>query len=565
LVGLFFFTSRLTMPIRPIRAVGADLGLLDQDLIPYGRAAAKIDLSVLDRLPSAPRAKYILVTAINPTPLGEGKTTTSIGLTMGLCRLGHQAVATLRQPSIGPVFGIKGGGTGGGKAQLYPMESINLHLTGDAHAVGASHNLLAAFVDNHLFHGNELRLDPARITWPRVMNVSDRALRHIQLEGADGRPGRQGQFIITEASEIMAILALATNREDLVRRLSRILVGFTTAGKPVLAEQLACSGSMAALLNEALAPNLVQTLEGNPVLVHTGPFGNIAHGNCSILADAIALRCADYVVTEAGFGSDLGAEKFCHIKCRTSGLKPDLSVVVATLRALKHHGGGGTVRAGFPLPVGLTGPNPEALSRGVANLVQHIANMKAFGIPVVVAINAFEHDPAEELDFIKRQAIEAGAVAAEVSTHFMEGGQGAEALAKTVVQACQQPSHFRFLYADKDSFRDKITTVATTIYGAAGVSFSEQAERQMEQATQLGYGHFPVCMAKTPLSLSHDATLLGRPTGFIVPINEVRILAGAGFVTAVCSGMQLMPGLPKRPAGERISLDTATGTIIGLT
>ncbi|HKW86440.1 MAG TPA: formate--tetrahydrofolate ligase [Nitrospiraceae bacterium] len=550
---------------RPIIEVGEGLGLRHDELIPYGRWKAKVSLACLDRLSNRPRARYVLVTAVNPTPLGEGKTTTSIGLAMGLCRLGHRAVVTLRQPSLGPVFGIKGGGAGGGKAQVIPMEDVNLHLTGDAHAVAASHNLLSSFVDNHLFHGNALNLDPGRIAWPRAMSVSDRALRQVRIESSEGVPGRRAQFVITEASEAMAILALASDPTDLRQRFARILVGLTRDGQPVSAEDLKCAGAMAALLKDALCPNLLQTLEGTPAFVHTGPFGNIAHGNSSILADAIALRSADYVVTEAGFGSELGAEKFFNIKCRASRFSPDAAVVVATLRALKLHGGGGTVRAGKPLPAGLTGPNRDALARGLANLEQHIANVKAFGVPAVVAINAFPDDPEDELQYVREQALAAGAAASAVSTHWVDGGKGAEELARAVVQASQGSTAFTPLYPDSASIKQKIETIARRMYGAAGVRYEEQAETQIETAAKLGFGHFPICMAKTPLSLSHDATLKGRPSGFTVPIKELRILAGAGFLTAVCSGIQLMPGLPMRPAGERIDLDPDTGQIVGLT
>ncbi|TAJ22398.1 MAG: formate--tetrahydrofolate ligase [Nitrospirae bacterium] len=549
---------------RPILQVGEELGLKGDELVPYGRWKAKVSLCALQRLASRPLGRYVLVTAINPTPLGEGKTTMSVGLAMGLSRLGRRAAVTLRQPSLGPVFGIKGGGAGGGKAQVIPMEDINLHLTGDAHAVASAHNLLSAFVDNHLYQGNTLNLDPARITWPRVMGVSDRALRRVQLSGEKGAVARIGEFVLTEASEVMAILALAMDQKDLRRRLGRILVGFTKEGKPVTAEDLQCAGAMAVLLRDALSPNLVQTLEGTPAFVHTGPFGNIAHGNCSILADAIALRCADFVVTEAGFGSELGAEKFFNIKCRLSGFRPAAAVVVATLRALKLHGGGGTIKAGAPLPTGLTGPNREALERGLANLAQHIANVKAFGVPAVVAINAFRDDPEDELQYVRDWAASAGAAGSAVSTHWADGGKGAEDLARAVMAACDQPSAFVPLYADEAPIKQKIETVARRIYGAAGVQYEEQAESQIEQATRLGFGRFPVCMAKTPLSLSHDPTLKGRPTGFTLPIKELRILAGAGFLTAVCSGIQLMSGLPKRPAGERMDLDPDTGEIVGL-
>lgn len=550
--------------LRPIVDIADLLGLASEDIIAYGRYKAKIALAALDRLQAATPGRYILVTAINPTPLGEGKTTTAIGLAMGLCRKGHRAVVTLRQPSLGPVFGIKGGGTGGGRAQVAPMEDINLHLTGDAHAVAAAHNLLAAFLDNHVFHGNTLDIDPGQIVWPRAIGVSDRALRTVQLEPPQTKAPRAAQFVITEASEIMAILALASRHDDLHRRLGEILVGLTREGRPIRAGDLKATGALAVLLREALLPNLLQTLEGTPAFVHTGPFGNIAHGNCSILSDALAVRCADYVVTEAGFGSDLGAEKFFNIKCRLSGMKPAAAVVVATLRALKLHGGGGTVKVGRPLPPGLTRQNQEALEKGIANLEQHIANVLTHGVPAVVAVNAFEDDPPEELEYVKRRAVAAGACAAAVSTHWSDGGKGAEELAETVVTACGQPSNFRLLYEDAASIKDKIRTIATRMYGAAGVTFEETAERQIEQAARLGFAQFPICMAKTPLSLSHDPQVKGRPSGFTVPIKELRILAGAGFLTAVCSGIQLLPGLPVHPAGERIDLDPATGEIVGL-
>ena len=545
-----------------IQSIAQSLGIASDEVIPYGKLKAKVSLGVLSRLQSRKLGRYILVTAINPTPLGEGKTTTSIGLAMGLNRLGHRTAVTLRQPSLGPVFGIKGGGTGGGRAQVMPMEDINLHLTGDAHAVAAAHNLLSAFLDNHMFHGNACDIDSAKVLWPRALGISDRALREVRLgEDAGNRPGK---FIITEASEVMAVLALATGPRDLKERLGRILIGVTKSGAPVVADQLGCVGAMAVLLKDALFPNLVQTLEGTPAFVHAGPFGNIAHGNCSVLSDAIALRCADFVVTEAGFGSDLGAEKFFNIKCRVSGLKPDAAVVVATLRALKLQGEGGVAKVGVPLPIGLTGPNQEALSKGFANLEQHIANVKAHGVPVIVAINAFKDDSQAELDWVRQRSIEAGAVDAAVSTHWADGGKGAELLAAAVVKACEQPSEFAHLYELSWPIRKKIETIATRMYGAEGVKFEPEAERQIDMAETLGFGQLPVCMAKTPLSLSHDPARKGRPAGFTVPIKELRILAGAGFVTAVCSGIQLMPGLPKNPVGERINLDPESGEIVGL-
>ena len=551
-----------SVPHKHIFEVAQSLGIHSDDLIPFGRYKAKIAPTLGERIQNRPLGRYILVTAINPTPLGEGKTTTSIGLSMGLCRLGHRAAVTLRQPSLGPVFGIKGGGTGGGRAQVHPMEDINLHFTGDAHAVSASHNLLSAFVDNHLFHGNTLKVDPKGIRWPRTLGVSDRALRDILLGEETGR--RPGKFVITEASEVMAVLALATDHADLRQRLGRILIGLTEGGQMVRAEEFGCAGSMAVLLKDALLPNLVQTLEGTPAFVHAGPFGNIAHGNCSIVSDRLALRCADYVVTEAGFGSDLGAEKFFNIKCRMSGLRPDVGVVVATLRARKLHGGGGIVKSGAPLPPGVTGPNQAALEQGFANLEQHIANVRAHGVPVVVAVNAFKDDSTDELNWVCERALEGGASAAAVSTHWSDGGRGAEELARAVVKVAAQGTQFSPLYEVTSPIKKKIETIATTIYGAAGVSFSPQAERDVELATRLGFDRLPICMAKTPLSLSHDPAVKGRPSGFTVPIQELRILAGAGFLTAVCSGIQLMPGLPKKPAGERIDVDPQSGQIVGL-
>lgn len=549
---------------RPIHLIAESLGIRLDELVQFGGEKAKVKLHALTRLEPFPSGKYVVVTATNPTPLGEGKTTTAIGLAMGLCRSGRRAVVTLRQPSLGPVFGIKGGGTGGGKAQLVPMQDINLHFTGDAHAVAASHNLLAAFLENHLYYGNGLNLNPRCLYWPRAIGVSDRALRELSLRMGDEVESRETRFVLTEASEVMAIVALSSGGGDLRRRLGRIVVGMNRDGKPVTAEDLHCAGAMAVLLKDALLPNLVQTSEGTPAIVHAGPFANIAHGNSSILADKLALKCAEYVVTEAGFGSDLGAEKFFNIKCRTSGLRPQAAVVVVTLRALKLHGGGGAVRLGKPLPAGVTRPNRAALEKGISNLEQHLANVQAHGIPAVVAVNAFSNEEADELKFVCNRARQAGAVDAVVSTHWAEGGKGAEALAEAVVHACERPSRFAFLYEDAMPIKQKIHTIATRMYGAGTVRYSPQAEAHMELATRLGLGHLPICMAKTPLSLSHDPTLMGRPEGFTLPVNELRMATGAGFLTAVCSGMQLLPGLPKEPAGERIDLDLATGEVVGL-
>jgi formate--tetrahydrofolate ligase len=546
-------------PVRTISAVAADLELTEQELIPYGRFKAKIAFSVLDRLKDRPLGKYILVTAINPTPFGEGKTVTSIGLAMGLCRLGKKAIVTLRQPALGPVFGIKGGASGGGRSCLVPLEDINLHLTGDAHAVAVAHNLLSACIDNRLFHGGALKFSPDDITWPRVMAISDRELREVTL-----RSGRRTQFVITEASEVMAILALATGLKDLRERLGRILIAVPPGGDPIRAENIGCAGAMAVLLRDALCPNLVQTIEGTPAIVHTGPFGNIAHGNCSILADAIALRLGDHVVTEAGFGSELGAEKFLDIKCRYSGFRPDAAVIVASLRALKLHGGGGVVKPGQPLPASLIGPNMDALSRGLANLEQHLSNLRTFGVPAVVAVNRFPDDPTEELQYVKDRALEMGASASAVSSPYRDGGAGAEPLAAAVLEACARPSRCRLLYEDDAALEHKIETIARFMYGAGSVAFEPQALAQLDVAGRLGFGSFPICMAKTPFSLSADPTLIGRPSGFTIQVRNVRILAGAGFLTAVCAGMQLMPGLPSKPAAEHIDLDPETGEVTGL-
>ena len=551
------------MTPRPFLDIGDQLGLGKDELIPYGRHKAKVSLDALARLADHPRGKYVLVTAINPTPLGEGKTTTAVGLVMGLCGLGQRAVVNIRQPSLGPMFGIKGGGAGGGRACVVPMEEVNLHLTGDSHAVQAAHNLLSAFVDNHLFRGNALGLDPGQLTWPRAVSVSDRALRRVRLVGKDGKE-REARFVLTEASEVMAILALATSLTDLRARLGRIVVGAAGDGQPVTADDLRCAGAMAALLKHALCPNLLQTSEGTPALVHAGPFGNIAHGNSSVLADLLALRCADYVVTEAGFASELGAEKFFNIKCRASGLAPDAAVIVVTLRALKFYGDGGVVQSGQPAPAGLARPNRDALAMGFANLEAHLANVQAHGVPAVVAVNAFDQDSDDELQWVCEQAKKSGAAEAVVTTHFRDGGRGSEALARAVMAACRQPNRFAPLYDAAWPIKRKIETIATRMYGAAGISYGAQAERDIERATRWGFDRWPICMAKTPLSLSHDPALKGRPSGFTVPITELRILAGAGFLTAVCSGMELLPGLPAHPSGEHIDLDPETGEIVGL-
>lgn len=549
----------MPLGLSPIAEIAEKLGLRPDEWDPYGRSVAKVRLETLERLADRPLGRYVLVTAITPTSPGEGKTTTSVGLAMALNRLGYRAAVTLRQPSLGPVFGSKGGGTGGGLAQVLPSHVINLHLTGDAYAVAAAHNLLASVLDNHLFRGNRLGLDPARIMWPRAWAVNDRALRRVEV----GEPHRRREtgFLITEASEVMAILALAAGHADLRIRLGRIVVGFSSAGTPITAEDLKAAGAMAALLNEALQPNLLQTTEGTPALVHTGPFANIAHGNCSVVADEIALRCSDVVVTEAGFGADMGAEKFFDIKCRTSGRWPSAAVLVATVRALKAHGGGASTGKS---PRGEEPATLEMLVKGCANLAKQIENVAMFGVPVVVAVNAFPGDRPEELSRVCEEAVKAGAVAAEICTHFRDGGRGAEALGRAVSEAWNLPSVRRFLYPDEAALSDKIRAVATRVYGAAGAQFSSEAKEALDAFASLGYDRLPVCLAKTPLSLSHDPLLLGRPTGFTLPVREVRLAAGAGFLTALCGESTLLPGLPSIPNSERVDVDVETGQVLGL-
>lgn len=554
---------------RPIGEVAAALGFRDEEVEPYGRTKAKLSIDGIERLEkSGARGKYVVVTAISPTPLGEGKTTTTVGLAQGLNKIGHRAAVAIRQPSLGPVFGIKGGAAGGGYSQVIPMEEFNLHLTGDVHAIGAAHNLAAAFLDNHLHHGNALNIDLRSITWPRVVDISDRAIRKtiIGLGGRENGVVRESETIITVASEVMAVLALASDLADLRGRLGRIVVAETVDGKPVTTEDLKVAGSMAALLRDAIKPNLLQTLEGGPAFVHAGPFANIAHGNNSIIADRAALATSEIVVTEAGFGADMGAEKFFDIKCRASGIAPDAAVIVATVRALKMHGGVGKIVAGKPLDPALSTENVAAVIAGAQNLVKQIENVRAFGIPVVVAVNAFPTDTAAEHEAIQTVALAAGARAAVVTTHFTDGGAGAAALAESVwAAATSGEAKFAPMYADDLPLAQKIETIATRIYGADGVDIAPAAAKRLARLEELGYGHLPICMAKTQYSLSHDASKLGRPTGFRVPVKLVTLAAGAGFVTAVCGDMRLMPGLNKSPGGERIDLDLGHGgEIVGL-
>ncbi len=552
---------------RPIVEVARDLGLHDDEIEPYGNVKAKITLVGIERLEAArPRGKYVLVTAISPTPLGEGKSTTTVGLAQGLNRIGRKAAVCIRQPSLGPVFGIKGGAAGGGRSQVIPMEDFNLHLTGDVHAIGAAHNLAAAFIDNHVHHGNALGIDPLNVLWPRAVDISDRALRKVVV-GLGGRENgypRETEFVITVASEVMAVLALASDLGDLRVRLGRMVLATTHDGRPITADDLHVAGAMAALLKDAIKPNLLQTLEGGPAFVHCGPFANIAHGNNSVLADRIALATNEVVCTEAGFGADMGAEKFFDIKCRASGLRPDAAVVVATIRALKMHGGVGRIVAGKPLDPALLTENVAAVTAGGANLAKQIENVRLFNVPVVVAVNSFPTDTPAEVDAVRVVALAAGARAAVVADHWAKGGEGATDLAAAVWAAAEEGApEFKLLYPDDASLTSKIEAIATQVYGADGVDLSSAAAQQLAQYESLGFGTLPICMAKSQYSLSHDAALKGRPTGWRLPIREVRLSAGAGFVTPLAGEMRTMPGLPSRPGGENIDLD-AEGNIVGL-
>ncbi len=552
--------------MKHIKEIAAMIGLDEDYLELYGNYKAKVKLEVLDNFRDRPDGKYIDVTAITPTPLGEGKTVTTIGLSMALNKLGKKAITCIRQPSLGPVFGIKGGAAGGGYSQVLPMEDFNLHLTGDTHAVGAAHNLLAAFLDTHLMKGNKLNIDPFSITLNRVVDVSDRALRNIiiGLGGPLNGIPRETGYDITVASEVMAILALTTGLKDIRQRLARIVVGSTYDGNPVTAEDLKCAGSMTVLLKDAIKPNLLQTIEHTPCFVHAGPFANIAHGNSSILADQIAIKLGDYVVTESGFGADCGAEKFMNIKCRYSGLKPDAVVIVATIRALKMHGGVFEFIPGKGVDRELmTRPDVEGVIRGCANLEKMIENMKLFGVPVVVAINRFDTDSKEEIDAVRERSLAAGAEDAVESNVWLNGGNGGLELAEAVMKAADKKSEFRFLYPLDWPIKKKIEEIATKIYGADGVEYLPEAEDKIELYTKQGFDKLPICMAKTHLSLSHDPNLKGRPTGFIVPIRDVRASIGAGFLYPLLGTMRTMPGLPEVPAGTKVDIDE-NGNIVGL-
>jgi formyltetrahydrofolate synthetase len=605
--------------IKPIKQVAEEVGLLPEELELYGNYKAKVRLEVLDRLKDVPDGKYIDVTAITPTPLGEGKSTTMVGLSQALgAHLGKRVFTCIRQPSQGPTFGIKGGAAGGGYSQVIPMEDFNLHLTGDLHAITAANKLLGAAIDTRMFHesrqtdealfrrlcppdkqGNRefapsmikrlqklgldktdpndltpqeikrfvrLDIDPDSLTWRRVVDTNDRMLRNITIGQGPAEKGftRQTGFDITVASEIMAILALTADLADMRERISRIVISTNSRGEAVTAEDVGCAGAMTVLMKDAIMPTLMQTLEGTPAFVHAGPFANIAHGNSSIVADKIALKLADYVVTESGFGADIGMEKFFDIKCRYSGLIPHCVVMVATVRALKMHGGGPVVKAGQPLDPAYTEENLDLLRAGLGNLEVHIKNALNYGVNVVVAVNSFATDTEAEVELVRKAALEAGAEDAAVSRHWMEGGAGAVALGEAVVKACEKPSSFKFLYPLDIPIKDKIETICKEIYGADGVEYSPEAEKKIEVYTRLGFDKIPMCMAKTHLSLSHDPTLKGVPTGFTVPISDIRASVGAGFLYPLLGTMSTMPGLPTRPVYYDVDLDLETGRVIGL-
>ncbi len=536
--------------LQPIDDIAASLGLLPEEVEPYGRYKAKIDLGALERLAGSPQGKIVCVAGINPTKAGEGKTTTAVGLTQGLGHIGRKPVLCLREPSLGPVFGMKGGAAGGGYTQVVPMEDLNLHFTGDIHAISAANNLLAAMLDASILHGNPHRLDPLSVTWKRAVDINDRALRAITV-GLGGRANgypRESGFDITAASEVMAITAVARDLADLRRRLGAITVGHSFDGKAVTAEDLGAAGAMAVLLKDALKPNLIQTLEGQPCLMHCGPFANIAHGNSSLVADLMGMRLGEYVITESGFGSDMGMEKFFDIVCRVGGLVPSAVVLVCTVRALKHHG---------------VGEDRAALERGIENLRRHVAIVKEFGLPCVVAVNRRPGDSDDELQWVRGQALEFGADGAELNEGFERGGEGAAELAQAVVEACEQPSSFELLYRDEDTIVEKIEAVAMRVYGAADVFLYPEAEAQIAQAEADGLGHLPICMAKTQYSLSADPELLNAPEGFTLPVRAVRAYTGAGWLVPLCGDIMQMPGLGKQPAALDVDVEP-DGRVVGL-
>jgi len=555
----------LSVHPKPITEIAAEFGLEPGEFDAYGSTRGKIRLEALERLESKPRGRYICITGMTPTPLGEGKTVQTIGVSLGLHRLGHRVATCIRVPAMGPIFGVKGGAAGGGWSQVIPMEDFNLGNVGDLHAVADAHNLLAAFVDNSIVKGNPLGIDPNRVSWRRSIDMNDRMLRNIVVglgKPGDGIP-RQTGFDNTAASEIMAILGLSTGYRDMRERLGRIEVGETYDRKPVTAEDVQAAGAMAVLLRDALRPNLMQTIEHTPCIAHTGPFANIAHGNSSILADRVALRCADYCVTEAGFGADMGAEKFFDIKCRASGMTPDAVGMVVTLRAIKMHGADVRIKAGQKLPASLVEPNVEALDRGLANVAKHIENVNSFGVPLVVLVNRFPTDTDAELEHVRKAAKELGAFDASISEAFGRGGDGAKDAAEALVRACDSGQDFRFLYPDEASIEEKIEALATRIYGADGVDYGAGVKPKIRRFTECGYDKFPICMAKTQYSLSHDPNLKGRPEGYRFVVKDIRAAVGAGFVYPIAGEMNIMPGLPTRPAGADMDIDDH-GRVSGL-
>ena len=549
-----------------INEIAEEMGLdPEADLELYGKHVAKIKLDALDRLKSRPDAKYVDVTAITPTPLGEGKSTTTVGIGQAMRHIGKRAVITVRQPSQGPTFGIKGGAAGGGYSQIVPMENFNLHLTGDNHAISAAHNLIAAMLDAHIYHGNALNIDIHNIPWRRVVDLNDRALRNIIVglgKRFDGVP-RQSGYDISVASEIMAVLALTTSLQDMRQRIGRMVVAYDRDKNPVTAEDIRAAGAATVLMKDAIKPNLMQTLENTPALVHAGPFANIAHGNSSIIADMIAMKCGDYVVTESGFGADIGAEKFFNIKSRISGLKPNAVVLVATIRALKAHTGKYSIVPGKPIDPALKAENIADVEAGAVNMVRHLENVKKFGVNPVVAINVFADDTSAEIDAVREIALAAGATGVAVARHWAEGGAGAVELAEMIVSACELPNEFRLLYPDDMAIKDKIETIATEIYRADGVDYAPAASRKIRQYEEQGLRRLPICMAKTHLSLSDNPKLKGAPDGFRITITDIRASAGAGFIYPLCGDVRTMPGLGRRPAAMNVDIDE-DGKVVGL-
>ncbi len=550
--------------LEPIENIAKRYGINRDEIDLYGDVKAKVKLSILERLKDKPNGKFIDITAISPTPLGEGKTTNTVGVTMGLTFIGKKAACCIRQASLGPVFGIKGGAAGGGQAQVIPPEDLNIHLTGDIHAVQAANNLACAFLDNHLFNGNELGIDVDTINLRRGMDINDRDIRNIITGLRDNGIPRETGFDIAVASEVMAILALSENIHDMRKRLGRIVVGFNNDGKAVTAEDIKVAGAMTAILRDAIKPNILQTIGGSLAFVHAGPFANIAHGNSSVVADRVALKVADYVVTESGFGADMGAEKFMNIKCRQSGLRPDAAGLVATIRALKSQSGNFKIVPGKPLPDGIVKEDLKSLEAGIPNLTRHIKNTLSFGVPVVVAINVFGSESEKEIEMVRKASLAAGASDCVLSEVFAKGGEGGAAFAKALVKACEEPKRqFKLTYGNDEPIKKKVEAIATKIYGAKDVEYEPQATKRIKQFEDAGFGNLPVCMAKTQYSFSHDPKLLGAPSGWTLPIKDARLSAGAGFVYLLCGDMMTMPGLGKTPGGQNIDINE-NGEIVGM-